>query len=67
MSTATEENEWACNLNVILVLLAIGFIAIYVRENPKWNTEIVHRYQKGDYQLELTIDGDKVDTLYIFK
>lgn len=31
------------------------------------NTEIIRRYQKGDYQLELKVDGDKVDTLYIFK
>lgn len=31
------------------------------------NTEIIHRYEQGNYSLEVRIDEDKIDTLYIFK
>lgn len=30
-------------------------------------TNLIKRYQQGNYAIEVTIDGDKVDTLYIFK
>lgn len=30
------------------------------------NTKIIHRYQQSDYELEIKVNKEKVDTLYIF-
>lgn len=56
---------------ILLVLGCIGVVySCHENETPsqdEQNTELIHRYQQGDYSIELRTDGDKVDTLYIFK
>lgn len=65
--TTKEEHEWTWIINITLVIFIVAFIAQSIRDDSKYHTEIIRRYQQGDYQLELTVDGDKIDTLYIFK
>lgn len=65
--TTDEEKGWGWFLNVLLCAISMAFIVESAYENHKWHTEIIHRYQKGDYELELTITKEKVDTIYIFK
>lgn len=66
--SAIAEGNYGIICTVITVLLGALFLLSFIlgSSHPKVTTSIIERYKEGDYQLELKVDGDKIDTLYIF-
>ena len=64
---------WAIIGIVISCIIITNLVTDYTinrnidRNINKHNTEIIKQYQQKDYSLEIKIEGDKRDTLYIFK
>lgn len=67
--TACAEDEFGiCTmLNTLLLIVLIPTCLILGTSNKYNSTRIVNQYKSGDYELEIKIGKDKVDTLYIFK
>lgn len=63
----SENKEWLPAVIMIFIVCIFLFSIKMERNNNQYHTKIIHRYQQGDYKLELKVDRDKVDTLYIFE
>lgn len=64
-----EPSNFAVLLFIVGILITVFSLESETEtlSNEERDTKLIQRYQQGDYSLEVRIDGDKVDTLYIFK
>ena len=63
----SDDREWFPPVIAILIFAIFILTTQMERSNSYWHTKLIHRYQQGDYSLEIIVERDKVDTLYIFK
>lgn len=66
---AIVEGDFNIISTVVTVLLMALFLLSFIlgSSHPEVTTSIVERYKRGDYELELRIKENKIDTVYIFK
>lgn len=70
---AKSEDGWLATWTLVGICLSCFILGILFYERlentnrVKHNNEIINKYKSGNYSLEVKVQGDKVDTLYIFK
>lgn len=63
-----EEDFSIISTFVTMFLIILIFLSLILGSlHPTFTTNIVKRYKSGDYQLELRIKENQIDTIYIFK
>lgn len=50
-----------------IILMTALLAGLMLASNKHETTRLIHRYQQGDYELEIRVKKEKIDTLYVFK
>lgn len=51
---------------LVVIMVFESLIIFEIQSLTEYETEIVRKYQKGEYQLHIEVDKEKCDTTYHF-
>ena len=68
MITADNTSEAFIRVGSALLIAVLTFILCHqVEKETNYVNSIIQKYKKGEYTMEIRVDKEKVDTIYIVK